>query len=104
MHIEWQRERSAPLPSGEVGAKRRVRGYRVSRVINPSPQPSPHGSYGMHTSDSIFSISSTKNVSHQSHLLPLWQYLTAYSGCSANPLKKIRFSRCVNPLAPRERE
>ena len=53
----------------------------------------------MHTSDSIYSISATKNVSHQSHLLRLRQYLMAQSGYSANPLKKSRFSKCVNLIA-----
>src|ERR1700739_2134258 len=37
------RSSSAPLPSGEVGAKRRVRGYALSINRNPSPQPSPNG-------------------------------------------------------------
>jgi hypothetical protein len=35
----------------------------------------------------------------------LWQHFMAQSRCSANPLKKILFSRCVNPIAlPWERE
>jgi hypothetical protein len=33
----------SPLPSGEVGAKRRVRGYGLSIDRNPSPHPSPDG-------------------------------------------------------------
>jgi hypothetical protein len=53
----------------------------------------------MHTSDSIHSISATKNVSHQSHLLRLRQYLMAQSAYPANPLKKSRFSKCVNRIA-----
>src|SRR5258706_11685670 len=32
-----------PLPLGEVGAKRRVRGYGLTRDRNPSPHPSPNG-------------------------------------------------------------
>src|ERR1700722_12307295 len=60
---------------------------------------SPVIGYRMHTSDSIYSISATKNVSHQSHLLRLRQYLMAQSGYPANPLKKIRFSKCVNLIA-----
>ena len=62
-------------------------------------QTSPVTGYRMHTSDSIYSISATKNVSHQSHLLRLRQYLMAQSGYPANPLKKIRFSKCVNLIA-----
>ena len=53
----------------------------------------------MHTSDSIHSISATKNVSHQSHLLRLRQYLMAQSAYPANPLKKSRFSKYVNRIA-----
>jgi hypothetical protein len=59
----------------------------------------PIAGYRMHTSDSIFSASSPKNVSHQSQLLGLWQHLMVQSGCLANPLKKSPFSRCVNPIA-----
>jgi hypothetical protein len=55
----------------------------------------------MHTSDSIFSVRLVKNVSHQSHLLGLWQHLLNQSGGLANPLKKSRFSRCVNLTAAR---
>jgi hypothetical protein len=53
----------------------------------------------MHTSDSIFSVGSTKNVSHQSHLTRLWQYLMAQAGSPANLLKKNLVSRCVNLIA-----
>jgi CheY-like chemotaxis protein len=56
-------------------------------------------SYRMHTSDSIHSISATKNGSHQSHLLRLRQYLMAQSAYPANPLKKSRFSKYVNRIA-----
>src|SRR5258707_15283147 len=33
----------SPLPWGEVGAQRRVRGYSLTIDRNPSPQPSPKG-------------------------------------------------------------
>src|ERR1700712_3320170 len=36
----------SPLPLGEVGAKRRVRGYGITIDRTPSPQPSPHGRGG----------------------------------------------------------
>jgi hypothetical protein len=36
----------SPLPGGEVGAQRRVRGYGLSIGCNPSPQPSPNGRGG----------------------------------------------------------
>src|ERR1700728_983995 len=55
----------------------------------------------MHTSDSTFSVGSTKNVSHQSPLTPLWQHLMAQDGSSANPLKKNLVSGCVNLTARR---
>src|ERR1039457_7692452 len=57
---------------------------------------SPVLRYRMHTSDSIFSVGSTKNVSHQSHLTRLWQHLMAQAGSPANPLKKNLVSRCVH--------
>ena len=53
----------------------------------------------MHTSDSIFSVGSTKNVSHQSHLTRLWQHLMAQAESPANLLKKNLISRCVNLIA-----
>ena len=59
----------------------------------------PLPSYRMHTSDSIHSISATKKVSTQSHLLRLRQYLMAQSAYPANPLKKSRFSKYVNRIA-----
>ena len=36
----------SPLPSGEVDAKRRVRGYSLTIDRNPSPRPSPNGRGG----------------------------------------------------------
>jgi hypothetical protein len=60
---------------------------------------SPVLRYRMHTSDSIFSVGSTKNVSHRSHLTRLWQHLMAQARSPANPLKKNPVSRCVNPIA-----
>ena len=60
----------------------------------------PLQGYGMHTSDSLFVASGVKSVSHQSHLDRMWQFVIAHRGCLDNPLKKSRFLRCVNPLAP----
>src|SRR6185437_8157473 len=46
-HLDFSRaisrETSSPLPWGEVGAKRRVRGQVLSVDHNPSPYPSPKG-------------------------------------------------------------
>jgi hypothetical protein len=61
--------------------------------------PSPVLRYRIHTSDSIFSVGSTKNVSHRSHLTRLWQHLMAQAGSPANPLKKNPVSRCVHSIA-----
>jgi hypothetical protein len=57
---------------------------------------SPVKPYRIHTSDSIFSVRTTKNVSHQSHLTRLRQHLMAQGGSPANLLKKSLISRCVN--------
>jgi hypothetical protein len=76
-----------------------TRHSRTRMVLTASFALSPVIGYRMHTSDSILSVGSTKNVSHQSHLTRLWQYLMAQGGASANPLKKNLVSRCVNLIA-----
>src|SRR5258708_32596410 len=68
-------------------------------VLTVSFALSPVIGYRMHTSDSIFSVGSTKNASHQSHLTRLWQRSMAQGRSAANPLKKNLVLRCVTPIA-----